>query len=358
MDHAGRISRLSDGLEANGIDALLVTSLANVRYLTGFSGTNGQVLLTRARAVFLTDPRYRARASEIVKGADVVVYDTRLEDELPGLVKQAGIAHLGVEADAMTLSDKTDLVAMLPGVDVVETKELVETLRRSKEPAEVDRIREAVRLADEAYGWILDRVVPGSSERQIALDLEVQMRSLGADQVSFEPIVGSGALSAHIHHTASTREFEKGDLILMDFGARVDGYCSDITRTVVLGPATDDQRSIYEIVLEAQKAGIEAISVGAGCKDVDAAARAVIDGAGYGDTFAHGLGHGVGIDIHEAPRFSKASTDALVELDVVTVEPGIYVAGIGGIRIEDDVLVTHEGPVVLNGAPKDVLIEL
>lgn len=358
MDHAGRIQRVVAKLDELQVDALLITNLTNVRYLTGFSGSNGQVVVARSGATFLSDPRYRARAAALVTGADITIYASQLKNELPALIASLGTRRLGLEAAWLTVSERDDLEAMLEEVELVTTKNAVEDFRRVKEAAEVEKIREAVRLADEAYEWIRDRLVPGVTERKVALDLEVAMREAGADDVSFEPIVGSGGLSAHIHHTASSREFEKGDLVLLDFGARVDGYCSDITRTVVIGPATDEQKHIYSVVLAAQAAGIAAATPEAVCREVDATARAVIDGAGYGETFAHGLGHGVGLDIHESPRFARISEDTLREGDVVTVEPGIYVSDFGGIRVEDDVLVTKEGPVVLNAAPKDRLIEL
>jgi Xaa-Pro aminopeptidase len=184
------------------------------------------------------------------------------------------------------------------------------------------------------------------------------MRKAGAEDVSFDPIVGSGPLSAHIHHTPSDRTLEKGDLVLFDFGARVDGYCSDLTRTVVLGPSTDEQRELYELVLQAQKAGIEAAAPGVRCADVDAAARAVIDAAGMADEFGHGLGHGLGLDIHEDPAFSRISEDTLHGGEVMTVEPGVYVIGTGGVRIEDCVVIDSSGATLLSEAPKDRLIEL
>jgi Xaa-Pro aminopeptidase len=184
------------------------------------------------------------------------------------------------------------------------------------------------------------------------------MRARGAEAVSFEPIVGSGPLSAHIHHTPSDRALEKGDLVLLDFGCKFEGYCSDMTRTVVLGAASDEQLEMYELVLEAQIAGTGAVAAGARGPDVDAVARAIISEAGKGDEFAHGLGHGVGLDVHEAPRLHRTSNDVLVAGDVVTVEPGVYVAGSGGVRIEDCVLVTDEGRETLTSAPKNELLEV
>lgn len=358
MDHEGRIARLRGALGGAGVEALLVTNLTNVRYLCGFSGTNGQLLVGSSGATFFTDPRYRARASALVQGADVVVYDPNLHESLAPKLASDGISAAGIEAGTMTVASRDHLASKLEGVELKPTKNLVEELRRVKEPEEVSLLREAVRISDEAFTWVLERLGPGRTEREVALDLEVEMRRRGADSVSFEPIVGSGPLSAHIHHTPSDRELARGDLVLLDFGARWQGYCSDLTRTVALGPATDHHREVYAAVLAAQSAGIGAIAPGRPGVDCDAAARKVIDDAGYGETFGHGLGHGVGLDIHEAPRLHKTSEDTLVVADIVTVEPGIYETGSGGIRIEDCVLVTEDAPEVLGQAPKDTIIEL
>ena len=358
MDHEGRIGRLRTGIGEAGLEALFVTDLTNVRYLTGFSGTNGQVLVTPDSATFLTDGRYRARAGSLVKGADIVIYPDRLSDALPKLLEEKGVTRLGIEAANVTLASRDSLAEAAGGAELAPTSGLVEKLRRSKDAEEVAALERAIAIADETFTWILDRLTPGRTETDIALDLEVQMRQTGADEVSFTPIVGSGPLSAHIHHTPSGRALEKGDLVLMDFGARFDGYCSDMTRTVVLGGASDDQLKIYDVVREAQAAGIGAVGPGARGVDCDAAARKVIDDAGHGDTFEHGLGHGVGLDIHEAPRLARTSEDELVPGDIVTVEPGVYIGGLGGVRIEDCVLVTEDGARVLGGSPKDRLIEL
>ena len=371
MDHEGRIGRLREALRgaasagppdgkgaSAGVEGLLVTNLTNVRYLCGFSGSNGQMLVTPDAALFFTDPRYRARAGQLVEGADVIVYDTFLHESLAPALQTAGVSKVGIEATTMTVAQRDQLNEKLDGVELAPTKSLVEELRRRKEAEEISLLREAVRIGDEAFTWVLERLGPGRTEREIALDLEVEMRRRGADAVAFEPIVGSGALSAHIHHTPSDRELASGDLVLLDFGARWQGYCSDLTRTVVLGAASDEQRKVYATVLAAQTAGIEAVRPGASGVAVDAVARKVVDDAGYGETFGHGLGHGIGLDVHEAPRLHKTSEDTLAAADIVTVEPGIYVTGSGGIRIEDCVLVTEDGSEVLGKAPKDELIEL
>ena len=359
MDYAARIARVSARLEELRVDALLVTNLDNVAYLTGFSGTNGQVLVAPAGATFFSDPRYAARARALVKDAEIVLYEARLTDVLRDRLADEGIERLGFEAATVTVAQRDDFGRRLASVELVSTSGVVEKLRRTKEPAEVGLMKEAARIADETFAWVLDRIVPGATEREVALAIEVHMRESGAETVSFEPIVGSGTLSAHIHHTPSDRGFGKGDLVLLDYGARFQGYCSDLTRTVVLGGATDEQRAVYDSVLAAQATGIHNVMAGARGVDVDAAARLVIEEAGHGDAFEHGLGHGVGLEIHEAPRLARTSEDTLMAGDAVTVEPGIYLEGFGGIRIEDCVVVTDVGCEMLGGgAAKEDLIEL
>lgn len=358
MNYSERIGNLRTRLDEEGLAAMLVTNLTNVRYLTGFSGTNGQVLVSCSGASFFSDPRYSARAADTVSGAEVVIYPTRLNDVLPDRLRAAGIDRLGFEAATVTVAERDRLASGLDAVELVACADAVERLRRSKDEEEIARIREAVRLADEAFEWVLGVLEPGRTEHEIALELEMWIRTQGADDVSFEPIVGSGPLSAHVHHTPGNRRFETGDLVLMDFGALVDGYCSDLTRTVVLGPGSDERKELYRIVLESQGRGIDAVSAGASCSGVDAVAREVIENAGHGAGFGHGLGHGVGLEIHESPSVHWTSEDDLVAGDVMTVEPGIYIPGDGGIRIEDCVLVAAQGAEVLGKAPKTELLEL
>ena len=356
MDPRDRIEKVRSALSGARVDALLVTNLTNVRYLTGFSGTNGQVLVHADGAVFFTDPRYEARAGDLVSGAEIAVYPARITGLLGDRLTSHKVSILGVEG-SMTLAERDDLQQRL-GFELTTTSGIVEQLRRTKDIHEIELLREAIRIGDAAFAWVLDRLVPGVTEREIGLDLEVHMRQNGADGISFPPIVGSGPLSAHIHHSASDRVFEKGDLVLLDFGCTYEGYCSDLTRTVVLGPASDAQLEMYDLVLRAHNAGIAAVGQGEKGADVDAAARTIITEAGYGERFGHGLGHGVGLDIHEAPRLHRISEDTLEAGDVVTIEPGVYIPDTGGVRIEDCVLVTGSGAEVLGAAPNDRLIEL
>ena len=358
MDYAARTQRVQDSLASRDVEAMLITNLTNVRYLTGFSGTNGQLWLTSDRVTFLTDPRYEARATTLVEEAEILIYASRLAEGLKPLLGEASITRVGVEAKTMTLAEKNDLETRVGSAALLPISNVVESMRRSKDAHEVRLIREAIELGDRAFSWVLDQLAPGRTEREIALGLEMTMREWGAEEVSFPPIVGSGELSAHIHHSPTERDLQKGDLILLDFGCRLSGYCSDLTRTVVLGGATDEQQRMYDLVLRAQTEGIAATGPGVRGVAADGAARSVIEAAGMGASFGHGLGHGVGLDIHEDPRLNRISEDTLAPGDVVTVEPGVYVQGTGGVRIEDCVLVTEDGQEVLGSAPKDELIEL
>src|SRR5680860_474324 len=361
MDHEARVKRVRESLAATNAEALLVTDLANVRYLTGFSGSNGQVLITESAAVFMSDSRYAARAADMVQGAEVLIYPHRMSDALKE--RLGGVSRLGIEAANISVASLESLTGRLGGVEIVPTKSVVENLRRTKDQEEAALLREAIRIGDESFSWVLQRLVEGASERQVALDLEVHLRSSGAEAVALSLIVGSGPLSAHIHHTPSERVLQRGDIVLMDFGCRYEGYCSDLTRTVVVGAARDEQRENNELVQSEQAKGIAAAKAGAGTEDVDMAARRVIEQGGHGDKFTHSLGHGVGLHIHEAPRLGKSPEEdldvgALKAQDVVTIEPGVYLNGKFGIRIEDCVLVTEQGCEVLGSAPKDHLLEV
>lgn len=365
MSYEQRLDDIRGRFDAADIDALLVTNLTNVRYLTGFAGSNAHLVVTSEGAHLLTDPRYEQRAGAMTRGAEVAIYSGRHSDTsweghpgelLTKYLSAAGGKRLGIEAATMTVEEEQSLRAL--AVEVVNTSGIVEDRRRTKDEGEIAAIREAVKVADAAFDHILSFIDVGMTETQVALELEMFMRTNGAEAISFAPIVGSGPLSAHIHHSPSDRVLSKGDLVLCDFGARVDGYCSDLTRTVALGPASSEQHEIYHVVLRANLQGIAGLAEGAHGREVDAGARKVIDDAGYAQRFGHGLGHGVGLDIHEDPRLSRLSEDTMRAGDVVTVEPGVYVPGEGGIRIEDCVLVTATGAEVLSSAPKEVLLEL
>jgi Xaa-Pro aminopeptidase len=357
---AGRLGRLRLVLAHEGVGALLVTHLPNVRYLTGFTGSAGVLLVTSDDAVLVTDGRYREQATEQLRAGGV---DARVaiaptiaarRDVLAPIV--AGLPSLGLEAHAITWEEQRRLAEWFAGVELVAAGAPVEDLRRVKDPGEVDRIRAACAIGDDAFAEVLPLLAGGVTERAFALALEHAMRERGASGVSFDPIVAAGPNGAMPHVRPTERVVERGELVVCDFGCVVDGYCSDMTRTVSLGDPGDSARRLYEVVLTSQRAGAEAVAAGRTCDTVDRAARDVIVEAGLGDAFVHSTGHGVGLEIHEAPRVSSIARDTLLVGDVVTVEPGVYLPGVGGVRIEDTVVVTASGSERLTRTPKELVL--
>jgi Xaa-Pro aminopeptidase len=352
----GRAERLIELLPGQELDALLSTDLINLRYLTGFVGTNGLAVIGPDTRMFATDFRYAAQMAEEVDDS----FDRRqlprnlfaaIEEVLP-----AGELRLGYES-SMPVRIHARLREQLPDrVELVMADGLIERLRAVKEPAEVQRLRAAAELADRALEQLLAGGLAGRTERDAALTLEIGLRRLGAEQVSFTPIVAAGPHGALPHAAPREVEIEPGQLVVIDWGARLDGYCSDCTRTVAVGEPSLDAREVYALVLESQMAGLAGVRSGAECRDVDAAARDLIASAGYGEQFGHGLGHGVGLDIHEDPRLSQSADGSLVPGNVVTVEPGIYLPGRFGVRIEDLVVVEDEGCQILTGLSKDLSV--
>jgi Xaa-Pro aminopeptidase len=360
MDVAGRAGRLRDSFADAEIDALLVTFLPNVRYLTGFTGSSAMLLVTHDELTFTTDGRYRTQSAEqlaaagvdarIAVGATVAAQrDALAEGLLPG-------ARIGLEAHAVTWSQQRVLAETFDGRVLVPTEGLVERLRRVKEPGEVARIHAACAIADDALAAMLPRLSERPTEREFALELEVEMRTRGASGTSFDPIVASGPNAAMPHARPSGRHVERGELVVIDFGCVVDGYCSDMTRTVSVGDPGADARRVWDVVRESQWAGRAAVRAGADCAGVDRACRDVIAAAGWADAFVHGTGHGVGLEIHEAPRVAATARDTLEPGSVVTVEPGVYLPGVGGVRIEDTVVVTPNGSDPLTAFPKELIL--
>jgi Xaa-Pro aminopeptidase len=361
MDVAARTERLRGRFEQAGIDALLVTRLPNVVYLTGFTGSAAMVLVGPDELVFVTDGRYAEQAGEQLATAGV---EARLEVRVSqtgqrDVMREAagGYRRLGLEAHGVTWSQQRTFAGeWFPDAALVATEHLVEELRRIKEPGEVARIQAACTIADEALAVVAPRLRDRPSERDVALWLELEMRDRGAAGTSFDPIVASGPNGAMPHARPSSRAVEAGEPVVIDFGCIVDGYCSDMTRTISIGDPGPEARRVYEVVRDAQQLGRDAVSAGADCARVDKACREVIDAAGWGDAFVHGTGHGVGLEIHEAPRVAATARDTLANGYVVTVEPGVYLPGVGGVRIEDTVVVTDDGADVLTRFSKDFLL--
>ncbi len=344
---------LGQRLEQAGLDALLVTHPPNVRYLTGFSGSTSLLLVGRGEATLVVDPRYEVQAPDETAGAArVEVAPRSLWEGLGRVVSAIGPAVLGFEADRVSVRTAERINALkLLRVDATEGQ--VETLRASKDAGEVDAIRRAAALANDAIRHTLQSVGPGQTERAIATRLEAALRERGSEWHPFQTIVASGPRSALPHATASDRAVETGDLLLLDFGATVDGYCADLTRTVVVGRRADPrQRDCYDAVRSAQGAAIDGIRPGMSCRDADALARSRLEAAGFGAAFRHSLGHGLGLEVHEDPRLAPTAEGRLPAGAVVTIEPGVYFEGWGGVRLEDDVFLSTDGPTLVSpGAP-------
>lgn len=358
MDHHVRRRALVARLGELGCDALLLTRPLHVRYLTGFTGSNAQLLVfADGRAAFLTDGRYTEQAGWEVPDLERLTYPMSYRDAIGGLLEGRNVMRLGFESTDVTVAEHAKLGAAVDGVVLVASEGAVEALRAAKDGDERALIRDAQASTDATFDRILDHLSVGVTEQQIARSIEAILMEEGADGSAFEPIVAFGENAAEPHHGPSHRQLEEGDVIVVDFGGLVGGYHADMTRTVAFGSPAVELQKVHDIVREAQQAGIDAVTAGATGVAVDAAARTVIDDAGYGDRFVHGLGHGVGLEIHEQPWLGQHKDEALPTGAVVTVEPGVYLPGLGGVRIEDMVEVTGEGPRVVGTSTRE-LIEL
>jgi Xaa-Pro aminopeptidase len=360
LDVRSRLGRLRSWLGDFGVDAILVTRLTNVRYLTGFTGSAATLLVGPDAALFVTDGRYRDQSAEQLAAAGVDVdikVGATLTAQRDDLVAAASsYQRLALEDTHVSWAQQREYAGAFTNAELVPAGTPVEDLRRVKDAGEVDRIRAACEIADDAFMELLPRFAQGITEEEFALALEFAMRDRGASAMSFDPIIASGPNGAKPHARPSSRAVERGELVVCDFGCIVDGYCSDMTRTVSVGDPGPDARHLYDVVLESQAAGRDAVAIGVECAAVDEASRAVIRDAGLGETFIHGTGHGVGLDIHEAPRVATNARDTLRDGDVVTVEPGVYLPGVGGVRIEDTVVVTPTGALALTRTPKDLVL--
>ena len=347
-----RLSRLRDFLRAKKLDAVIVTNPKNRRYLSGFTGSSGYLLITCTKAKLITDFRYLAQAGDQAKLFEIIRHGANPLDTVAKEVCGAAVRRIGFESDHLTFSAYDSLRKLLKDIELQPVQ--LNDLRMIKDAGEIALIKTAVEIADAAFSHVLSWLRPGLTEIAVAAELEFAMRRQGAEKPAFDTIVASGVRGALPHGIASDKVIAAGDLVTMDFGAVYQGYHSDITRTVCIGRASARQREIYHIVLSAQLAGVKAVQAGRTGKEVDAVSRQVITEAGYGEYFGHGLGHGVGLAIHEAPALSPGKTEiVLAERMLVTVEPGIYLPDWGGVRIEDTVVVNHAGCDILTASSKE-----
>lgn len=351
-----RIIAVQAYLQENNIDAFYTENAYNRRYLSGFTGSTGAVLITKTDAYFITDFRYTQQAKAQCVDLEVIEHRSTLVNAVSELAVAQKIASIAVEIDHLSVAYYQNLQANWP-VTLEPVQRLVEDLRMIKQMDEIVLMKKAVEIIEETYAFVLDSVKPGMRECDLALEAETYMRRIGASGRSFETIVASGVRGALPHGVASEKIIESGELVTIDFGAYYQGYASDMTRTFAVGtPASSQMVDIYQLVLKAQLAGVEAVAPGKTCKSVDDVTRGIITAGGYGPEFGHTTGHALGLEVHEAPRLSQIVELPLQPGMVVTVEPGIYVEGLGGVRIEDDILVTQTGYENFMTTTKDLII--
>lgn len=351
-----RLDRVREMLSQQGVDGLLVSQPENRRYLSGFTGSAGYLLISPGAALLATDFRYYEQVGRQAPDFELVRIKDRFADLLPDLVQRLAIARLGFEAQHVTVDELHTLSGTTPDVAWVPLKNSVEQVRAVKDEAEIEAIRRSVALTDAAFAHFLAVVEPGMTERQAAWEIEKYMRERGADKVAFDLIVAAGPNGALPHARPGDAEIVEDQPIVIDIGASVDGYASDMTRTVCLGQPSARYLEVWQIVLRAQQTAESAIRAGLPGREADAAARDVIVQAGYGDYFGHGLGHGVGLAVHEAPRAGRLSEDVLQAGMTLTVEPGIYLPGEFGVRLEDLVIIRDDGVDILTETPKEPVV--
>jgi Xaa-Pro aminopeptidase len=351
-----RLKQLREKVREQELDAILINQAENRRYLSGFTGSAGWLIITASQAILATDFRYYEQMAQQAPDFELAKITGKLSDLLPGWLEELGIKRLGFESQHLTVDNWQTLSQATEDVEWVPLKKAVEDIRAFKDEAEIQALAKSVALTDAAFAHLVEFLEPGMTELQAAWEIESYMRSHGASGVAFSPIVGSGPNGALPHARPTDRIIEDGDPIVIDIGCVLDGYCSDMTRTVCLGTPSDKYLEVWNIVLEAQEKAVVAIKSGTAGTEADAAARSVIEEAGYGEYFGHGLGHGVGLAVHESPGAGKLSEDILQAGMSLTIEPGIYLPGEFGVRIEDLVMIEEDGIRTLTGTPKSPVI--
>jgi len=347
------LNRLRESMKHRNFEAVLITKPENIRYVSGFTGTSGISVVTEQNAWFITDFRYKDQAVTECEGFEILLHtpEKSVYDVLNGL----GIQSIAFEDEHMTVNAFDTYKANMPSVEFAPINQLIESLRIQKTEDEIESIRKSAATADAAFNHILSFIEVGMREKEVALELEMFMKKQGASALSFDIIVASGWRSSLPHGRASDKLIETGEFVTMDFGCVLNGYCSDMTRTIVMGKASDKHKKVYQTVLRAQEAALEAIKPGISGKEADKVARDIITEEGFGEYFGHGLGHGVGLEVHEAPRLAPIGEKILEKNMVVTDEPGIYIPEFGGVRIEDLIVVTEDGCERLSTSPKHLI---
>ena len=351
-----RIEKLRSKMAQVGIDGLLIMKPENRKYISGFTGTAGVILVTQKQNILLTDFRYIDQAKEEAPLFQIIKYQFPYLNTLKEVIDRLPIEHLGFESEFVTYNQHLELNQELNPVKLTPQKGLIEQLRMVKDCEEIKAIEKAAQITDLAFSHILNFIKPGLKEIEVAIELEHFMRTKGASSTAFSTIVASGHRSSLPHGVASNKIIEMGDLITIDFGCIYNSYCSDMTRTIIMGSPTSKQKEIYEIVLEAQMQGLQYLRSGLAAQEVDKISRNIINSKGYGEYFGHGLGHSLGLNVHESPSLSPRDNTQLLNNMVVTVEPGIYIPGWGGVRIEDLVVVLDNGCKTLTSSSKELII--
>ena len=351
-----RLETIKEQFNDLKIDSFLIKNLANIRYLTGFSGSAGNVLITKDKNYFISDFRYKTQsAKEVDKNFEIIIYVQNSLSFLKDLIEKHDLKKIGFESNFMTFNDVLGLKEEFKNTEFIPVDSLVEKIVMVKNEKEILATRKAVEITDRTFSDLLKIIKPGITEREVSAHISYLQKMYGADGDSFDAIVASGERGAFPHARPTDKKIATGELVTLDFGCTVEGMKSDMTRTIAIGEISDECKNIYSIVKEAQQKALEKVKAGMSTKEIDSVARDFIREKGFGNNFGHGLGHGVGYDIHEKPALNER-TDYILQINnIITIEPGIYVEGTGGVRIEDDVIVTEEGCEILNSSPKELI---
>jgi len=352
-----RLDKIKSSFENLQLDAFLVRKISNIRYISGFSGSAANILITKKKNYFVTDFRYKSQSkNEVYPEFEIIIYHQNSLEFLRELIKSDNLSKIGFESNFLSCNDALALRNDFKEAEFIPVDSLIEKIIIVKNEIEIELTKKAVEITDKTFSKLLEIIKPGMTEREISAEISYYQKLFGADGDSFDCIVASGERSAFPHARPTDREINNNELLTLDFGCTVGGMKSDLTRTIAIGDIGDENRKIYSIVKEAQQRALDKVKAGISCKELDSYARNFIKEKGYGNNFGHGLGHGLGYDIHEKPSVNERTSDLLEEGSLITIEPGIYVEGRGGVRIEDDVLVTDSGCEILNKSTKELIV--